>query len=316
MAMAIEIEAVSRVFVESGQRIHALREVSFTVGEGQVMGLLGANGAGKTTLTKILSTLLLPTSGAARVLGADVVRDAAVVRGWQSVVLGGERGLYGQLTAHENLRFFGMLGGLSRRALLSRLYPALEEVGLAAVAGRRVSTFSKGMRQRLHIAIGMITSPRVLLLDEPTVGLDPVEAARLRTAIAALRDQGVSILLTSHYLRDIEELADRVVLLDAGAVVCEMSVAEFSASVGHVATVRVHGGGAAPDPRRWPGLAGAAVDIAPRDDGWTASIRLPEWTSEVFEALGRVLAASEVRDVEIEQANLETAYLSLEAGKS
>lgn len=309
---AIAVEHVSRRFTESGDLL-ALDDVSFAVGRGEIVGLLGSNGAGKTTLTKILSTLLLPTSGTARVLGADVVREAPAVRACQSVVLGGDKGLYGQLTARENLRFFGMLDGIPHRKLMSRLDGALAEVGLADAARRRVRTFSKGMRQRLHLAIGLISEPQVLLLDEPTVGLDPVEADRLRTSIARLRQQGVSALLTSHYLADIEELADRVVMLDHGRVTYDMSVEAFSASLGYTATVTVHGIGPAPDPACFGPSGAVAVDVRGTAEGWHAILRLPHWSPDVFIGLGTALGDARIAGVDVKPARLEDAFIRLQS---
>ncbi|MGO1971597.1 MAG: ABC transporter ATP-binding protein, partial [Propionibacteriaceae bacterium] len=177
---AIELEDVSREFRSGGQRLDALANVSFEVPQGQIIALLGENGAGKTTLTKILATLLWPSSGRARVMGLDVVNDAADVRRKTSLVLGGDRGLYPMLTGLDNLLYFGVLRGLSHRHLRRHGHAALETVGLGKAAKRKVGEYSKGMRQRLHLAIGFLTEAPVLLLDEPSVGLDPTEAENLR----------------------------------------------------------------------------------------------------------------------------------------
>jgi ABC-2 type transport system ATP-binding protein len=313
---AIEVEDVTRVFDSGGKPALALDHVSFAVGDGEIVGLLGSNGAGKTTLTKILSTLLLPTSGTARVLGVDVVRDPRRVRGSQSVVLGGDRGLYGQLSARENLRFFGMMAGLPHRGLRSRVGAALQEVGLDEAADRRVSAFSRGMRQRLHIAIGMISEPRILLLDEPTVGLDPAEAGRLREAIAALRERGVSVLLTSHYLVDVEQLADRVIMLDRGRVTHEMTVGQFTASAGYAAVVVIRGSGARPDTARLGDAADLSTGVEAAGDHWAVSVRLRSWSAATFSELSVILADSRVDDVEVRPVRLDDAFVRLQAEAS
>ncbi|WP_234020822.1 ABC transporter ATP-binding protein [Streptomyces sp. 142MFCol3.1] len=305
---AIVVEQLGRSFTDRGREIVALRDVSFQVGAGEIVGLLGSNGAGKTTLTKILATLLLPTAGAARLFGHDVTRDLRAVRRMTGVVLGGDRGLYAKLNARDNLRFFAVLAGAGRRGLGAKVDAALEEVGLVGSADRAVETYSKGMRQRLHIAIGMIGEPRVLLLDEPTVGLDPVEAERLRGTIAALRDTGVSVLLTSHHLLDIERLAARVIILADGTLAADLSVEEFARQAGYTATVIVRGTGTPPDAGAVssPDIAVGGVDTA--DGLWTLRLHVRDWSVGSFGLLEKALAHVTVLDVRIEPVRLEDVY--------
>jgi ABC-2 type transport system ATP-binding protein len=311
MEPAIVVEHVSRVFSTGGTRVAALEDISFSVGEGEIVGLLGENGAGKTTLTKILSTLLLPTAGRARIRGLDVVREATRVRAMQSVILGGDRGLYDQLSARENLRFFGMLDGIPHRRLMARLDAALDEVGLADAARRTVGSYSKGMRQRLHIAVGMISQPAVLLLDEPTVGLDPVEAARLRQVIGKLRAQGVTVLLTSHYLLDVEELADRVVILEGGRITHDMPLARFSASLGYTATIVVKGQGPVPGPQAGPADGIVGVRVESDADGWTMSLQLERWSPVLFSGLAKMFGEASILGMDVQPTRLEDAFIRL-----
>lgn len=215
---AVEVRELLRVF--GGRRrspeVVALDGVDLAIRSGEVHGLLGPNGAGKTTLCKILSTVLLPTSGDAAVAGHDVVRDTAVVRRLVGIVFGGERGLYTRLTARQNLEFWAALYGLRGRALRTRVTALLERMGLAERARDRVEGFSRGMKQRLHLARGLVGDPRVVLLDEPTTGMDPVAAREFRTLVAELHAEGRTVLLTTHDMAEAEAVCDRVTLIDGG----------------------------------------------------------------------------------------------------
>src|ERR671930_861024 len=180
--------------------IEAVRGVSFEVAEGELFGLLGPNGAGKTTTIKMLITLLVPTAGTARVLGYDVVTDAREVRKRIGYVFGGERGVYERLSGYDNLRYFAELYGVPAREQKSRIEELLELVGLKGREHERAEGYSRGMKQRLHVARGLLHDPEVLFLDEPTIGLDPVGAREVRSTIAALVAAGKTILMTTHYM--------------------------------------------------------------------------------------------------------------------
>lgn len=222
---AVEVDRLGRTFEQRGGRGRAgdgartaLDGLELRLPYGEVHGLLGPNGAGKTTLCKILSTVLLPTSGTARVAGHDVVRQAREVRRLIGLVFGGERGLYNRLTARQNLRYWAALyrqpgGGRGR---VDRL---LERVGLADRADDPVETYSRGMKQRLHLARGLIGDPRVVILDEPTTGMDPVAAHEFRTLVRELRDEGRTVLLTTHDMAEAEAVCDRVSLIDRGRLI-------------------------------------------------------------------------------------------------
>ncbi len=201
------------------QIIHALTDLSLTVQRGEIFGLIGPNGAGKTTLIKILTTLLIPTSGRAEVLGLDVATQARQIRPQINFIFGGERGLYWRLSAYDNLSYFADLYQIDRKVAKARIQHYLTLVELWDRRHEQVEGFSKGMKQRLHIAKALINSPKVLFLDEPTLGLDPVAARTLRNLIRDVRASGVTIFLTSHYMFEMEALCDRIAVLKEGVIV-------------------------------------------------------------------------------------------------
>ncbi|WP_026415000.1 ABC transporter ATP-binding protein [Actinomadura oligospora] len=217
MEAAVAASSLRRMYERRRKdAVVALDDLTLTIAQNEIHGLLGPNGAGKTTLVKILSTVLLPTSGTARVLGHDVVAETKAVRSLVGLVLGGDRGLYDRLTARRNLLFWGALYKLDSRTVRRRADALLERVGLAERADDPVERFSRGMRQRLHLARGLLHEPRVLFLDEPTSGLDPVAAVAFRRLVLELRDEGRTFLLATHDMDEATALCDRVSLIDRG----------------------------------------------------------------------------------------------------
>ncbi|GGB99725.1 daunorubicin resistance protein DrrA family ABC transporter ATP-binding protein [Oxalicibacterium flavum] len=217
---AVRTHDLRRVYRSpDGRDIVALEGMSLDIEEGEIRGLLGPNGAGKTTLTKILSTVLLPTSGSASILGHDVVTDTAAVRRLIGVVFGGDRGLYTQLTARESLRYWAALYDVPVRETNRRVDALLDRVGLLERADTRVETYSRGMKQRLHLARGLISNARVLFLDEPTIGMDPLAARDFRQLVKDLKQNGCTILLTTHDMAEAEAVCDRVALIDHGRLI-------------------------------------------------------------------------------------------------
>ena len=219
MDASVEVEEITRVFTPRRRDpVTALDGVSLSIPSGEVHGLLGPNGAGKTTLVKILSTVLLPTSGRASVCGHDVVGDTKAVRPLIGIVFGGERGLYTRLTARQNIEYWGALYRLPGTEIKRRSAALLERVGLTDRADQRVEEFSRGMKQRLHLARGLMGDAKVLFLDEPTTGMDPLAAREFRRLIGELKGEGRTILLTTHDMVEAETVCDRVTLIDRGRV--------------------------------------------------------------------------------------------------
>ena len=223
--------------------VEAVRGVSFTIAPGELFGLLGPNGAGKTTVIKMLITLLLPSGGAASVLGHDVVTEVRQVRRLIGYVFGGDRGLYDRLSGLDNLRYFAELYDVPPREQRARIGSLLELVGLDGREREKVEGYSRGMRQRLHIARGLLHDPEVFFLDEPSIGIDPVGARELRATIGALRDQGKTVLLTTHYMFEADELCDRIAVIRAGEIVAEGTPAQLKrlVSAGRVLEVETYG---------------------------------------------------------------------------
>ena len=225
---AISIENLSKTYPESFPRlkrffrlaakppVEALKNVSFEIGEGEIFGLIGRNGAGKTTLTKIIATLVQPTSGKVTVKNFDSVNDEVKVRSLVGLATAEERSFYWRLTTEQNLLFFARLYGLKDAEAKSRIAELFEQLDLNDLAKRRFSELSTGNKQRLAIARAILPSPPVLLLDEPTRSLDPLAAQAMRDLILSFR--GVSILLTSHNLTEVEELCRRVAVISKGEI--------------------------------------------------------------------------------------------------
>src|SRR5437764_9254875 len=217
VVQAVDVQAISREFTpRKREPVTALDGVSLAIPAGEVHGLLGPNGAGKTTLVKILSTVLLPTAGRALVCGYDVVSQTKAVRPLIGIVFGGERGLYTRLTARQNLEYWGALYRLPGAEIKQRSTALLERVGLTERAGQRVEEFSRGMKQRLHLARGLMGDAKVLFLDEPTTGMDPLAAREFRRLVLDLKGEGRTILLTTHDMVEAEAVCDRVTLIDRG----------------------------------------------------------------------------------------------------
>lgn len=305
---AVAVEEVTRVFEprrKRDARVVALDRVSLEIPQGEIHGLLGPNGAGKTTLVKILSTVLVPTSGRARVLGHDVVKETRSVRPLIGIVFGGERGLYWRLTGRQNLEYWGALYKLSSSRTRSRAQELLERVGLADKADERVENYSRGMKQRLHLARGLVGKARVLFLDEPTTGMDPLAAREFRNLIAELKQEGRTILLATHDMVEAETVCDRVTLIDRGKVLATESPRTLGRMISRFQ--RIDAEGASPElVARIRGIPGVA---AVKEADGSARIEVAE--EGATGAVLKILVDEGVVSVKTTLPGLEEVYVHL-----
>jgi ABC-2 type transport system ATP-binding protein len=306
--MATIVEAAGLTKRYPGASAPALDAISFTVNEGEIFGLLGPNGAGKTTLISILSCLAAPDGGSAQVGGCDVVRDQNAVKRMIGLVPQ-ELALYPSLSAHQNLLCFGGLYGLRGAELRANISRVLAMVGLADRANDRVETLSGGMKRRINIAAGLLHSPRVLFLDEPTVGVDPQSRNFIFEGIEALRRAGMTMLYTTHYMEEAQRLCDRVAIIDQGRVIALDTPKTLMNAHGGVVSLAVEGGDAAAAARTLTGVEGITRASAADD-------RILVQSQNPAAILGRVVevatgAGVQIRAVEILEHNLESVFLDL-----
>src|SRR4051812_9413133 len=294
------------------KEIEAVRGVSFAIEPGELFGLLGPNGAGKTTTIKMLITLLIPTAGSGRVLGLDVVKDAREVRKRIGYVFGGERGVYERLSGYDNLRYFAELYGVPARSQRRRIEELLELVGLKGREHERAEGYSRGMKQRLHVARGLLHDPEVLFLDEPTIGLDPVGARELRATIASLTAAGKTVLLTTHYMFEADALCDRIAVITKGEIVAEGTPADLKRGVeqGSVVEVEVYGvpEGTVDRVRELDGVR--AVSVEEREQAQVLIVQTPAGVELTHAILGRLNGAN-IGRIARREPTLEDAYVAL-----
>ncbi len=217
----------------------AVKGISFSIQEGEIFSLLGPNGAGKTTTISVLSTLLTPTSGEASVCGFSVTRQSMDVR--KSIgVVPQDLALYEELSAAENLSFWGKMYGLSGKTLSKRINEVLELIDLKDKAKAHVRTFSGGMKRRVNIGVGLLHKPKLLFMDEPTVGIDPQSRRAILDSVKDLNKKGMTVLYTTHYMEEAQELSDRVGIIDHGDLIALGTQAELTKQVGEMDTLILH----------------------------------------------------------------------------
>jgi ABC-2 type transport system ATP-binding protein len=305
------------VFRRKPLEVEAVRGVSFHVESGELFGLLGPNGAGKTTTIKMLITLLLPTSGTARVMGHDVVKETTEVRKRIGYVFGGDRGLYDRVSGKENLRYFAELYGVDPADQKRRIGALLEMVGLTGRENEKVEGYSRGMRQRLHIARGLLHDPEVIFMDEPSIGLDPIGARELRHTVQSLVDAGKTILLTTHYMFEADALCDRIAVINAGRIVALGTGDDLKREVANRTIVEIETFGVTPEAvdRVRADDDVIAVNIEERDQSQILLVQSEHGLAITQRLLG-LLGDTRVGKVVAREPTLEDAYVHLIATTS
>lgn len=290
----------------------ALRGVDLRIEPGELFGLLGPNGAGKTTMVKIFTTLLLQTSGTAKILGLDVVKEAWAIRKRIGFVFGGERGLYWRLSGLDNLRYFADLYQIPPDVSRRRIGELLETLDLKGRENDKVEGYSRGMKQRLHLARGLLNAPEVLFLDEPTIGLDPVGARELRVLVRGLATEGTTVFLTTHYMLEADEICDRIAVIKKGEIVAQGTPASIKTGVEDQGVVEFEIEGLPAERvealRRLPAVTTVIVDERELAQLITIHCSRP---GEVAASLGSLLAGMQVRNVRVREPTLEDAYVLL-----
>jgi ABC-2 type transport system ATP-binding protein len=297
---AVETRNLGRLYAGG---VRALEGLTLSIERGEVRGLLGPNGAGKTTLVRILSTILLPSEGQAFILGHDVVRETAAVRAAIGIVFGGDKGLYPKLTARQTLDYWAALYNVSSGETRRKVPALLERVGLSARADDRVETYSRGMKQRLHLARGLIGDAQVLFLDEPTIGMDPIAARDFRALVGELRGEGRTILLTTHDMAEAEAVCDRVALIDHGRLLAVETPESLGRLVSQHERIDFEGDDRIAQAVR--GLAGVAA-VKPLA---TAGFRVEVTDPAVVRTVLSLLVEEGVTSVNTSRPSLEEVYV-------
>jgi len=299
------------------KEVVAVDGIDFNVAQGELFGLLGPNGAGKTTTVKILTTVLTPTAGQARVLGYDVVREAGKIRPRIGFVLGGERGLYWRLSGHDNLVYFANLYHVPPEVQKQRIPYLLELVGLGDRGNERVQGYSRGMKQRLHVARALLHNPQILFLDEPTLGLDPVGARELRQTIRSLSAEGKTILLTTHYMFEADILCQRIAVINHGKIVALDAPAGLKSHVQDLSVVEVEAFGVPAEAvERIRALESVdMVSVDDRDQKQTLRVQSSNGAGVVAPVVSTLEQMGlRVGNVVVREPTLEDAYVKLVGG--
>ena len=291
--------------------VEAVKGISFNVQRGEIFSLLGPNGAGKTTTISMISCLLEPTDGSAKVDGHTIPGDEMAVKKVIGVVPQ-EIAMYDELTALQNLSFWGQMHGMGGKELKQHIDEVLEQTGLSERAKDRVKAFSGGMKRRLNIGVGLLHEPKLLFMDEPTVGIDPQSRRQILDGVKQLRDEGMTVLYTTHYMEEAEELSDRVGIIDRGELIAIGTQAELTKVVGEQETLRL-----SIDEGYDPEMVNSAFQELPGViHSVTTDGQVVLNVDDASDTLPAVVTAGNqagirIRSVDIEEPNLEAVFLHL-----
>jgi ABC-2 type transport system ATP-binding protein len=298
------------------ETVTAVDHVSFGIRQGEVFGLLGPNGAGKTTTIKMLCTLLEPTSGTATLAGYDVVRQAEGVRQHLGAVMTGERSIYWKLTGRENLAYFAALYHLPPGVAKARIDELLARLELTKRADELVERYSSGMKQRIAIAKALLPKPPVLLLDEPTIGLDPQSARNLRELILEFKHEGHTVLLTTHYMEEADQLCDRIGIIDQGKIIALDTPAALKASINRLDVMQLEvesfNPTLTPVLNELPQVENIAARHLGTDGVWSVALHTTDSRGilpELIQVIGA--GAGRIRHLQIVQPSLEDVFIAL-----
>jgi ABC-2 type transport system ATP-binding protein len=289
----------------------AVKGISFDIKEGEIFSLLGPNGAGKTTTISMLSTLFTPTSGDATIAGHSIAKEPMAVKKVIGVVPQ-EIALYEDLTARENLIFWGEMYDLSGKSLHSRVDEVLEQIGLTDKAKNRVKTYSGGMKRRVNIGVGLLHKPHLLFMDEPTVGIDPQSRRAILDTVKDLNQQGMTVLYTTHYMEEAQELSDRVGIIDHGELIALGTQKELTQQVGETETLILHLG----ENDDAESLAKSLHDVRDILEANSSDHEVSVVAHEAEDVLAAVVMKAnergiKIRSIDIREPNLEAVFLHL-----
>lgn len=321
---AIEVSNLRRVYKTNTGIIHrkikevvAVEDISFAVPQGELFGLLGPNGAGKTTTVKMLTTLLIPTAGTVSIMGQDIVAHAKAIRPRIGFIFGGERGLYWRLSGIDNLRYFATLYGLDPAETKKRIPYLLDLVGLGERGDEKVEGYSRGMKQRLHVARALLHNPEILFLDEPTIGLDPVGARELREVVRNLEAERKTILLTTHYMFEADMLCKRIAVINHGKIIALDTPSALKQYVQDLSVIEIETFGAADVAtdrlKQFPFVENVTVKTV--EQRQMLAVQSPRGAEAVPELLA-ALNGVRLGRVTVREPTLEDAYVRLVGGQS